>query len=106
MSVLMNKDSRVVIQGFGGAGQREAATGIAYGTQIVGGVTPGKGGTDVEGIPVFNSVKEAVAAYVKQVEASVPRPAAAPAAPAATSSTAPSRWPMSIPRPGSRRIRS
>ena len=63
MAVLMNKDSRVLIQGFGGAGQREAKTSIAYGTQVVAGVTPGRGGQTIEGVPIYNTVEEAVAAH-------------------------------------------
>ena len=63
MSVLVNKITKVIVQGFTGTqGTFHAQQMLDYGTQIVGGVTPGKGGTDVEGIPVFNSVKEAVAA--------------------------------------------
>jgi succinyl-CoA synthetase alpha subunit len=51
------------VQGLtGGQGKYHGLRNKAYGTQVVGGVTPGKGGTDVEGIPVFNSVAEAVAA--------------------------------------------
>ncbi|MQA00761.1 MAG: succinate--CoA ligase subunit alpha [Dehalococcoidia bacterium] len=60
MGVLMDSESRVVVQGFGAAGQREAATSIAYGTTVVAGVTPGKGGTDVDGVPIRNTVREAV----------------------------------------------
>ena len=60
MSVLMNRNSKVVVQGFGGAGQREAANGRAYGTQIVCGVTPGRGGQVIENTPIRNTVAEAV----------------------------------------------
>jgi succinyl-CoA synthetase alpha subunit len=60
MAVLMNSESRVLIQGFGSAGQREAKTSRTYGTQIVGGVTPGRGGQEIEGFPVRNTVREAV----------------------------------------------
>lgn len=60
MSVIMNEDSRVLIQGFGGAGQREAATSLAYGTKVVCGVTPGRGGQVINDLPVLNTVREGV----------------------------------------------
>ncbi|MBK3332451.1 succinate--CoA ligase subunit alpha [Persephonella atlantica] len=61
MSVLVNKDTKVIVQGITGReGSFHAIQCKAYGTQVVGGVTPGKGGQDVEGIPVFDTVKEAV----------------------------------------------
>ena len=61
MSVLVNKDTKVIVQGITGReGSFHATQCKAYGTQIVGGVTPGKGGQEVEGIPVFDSVEEAV----------------------------------------------
>ena len=61
MSILVNKDSRIIVQGFTGSeGTFHASQMIEYGTNIVGGVTPGKGGQIHLNKPVFNSVKEAV----------------------------------------------
>ena len=61
MSVLVNKDSKIIVQGFTGSeGSFHAEQMIAYGTQVVGGVTPGKGGQIHLDKPVFNTVKDAV----------------------------------------------
>ncbi|WP_027954193.1 MULTISPECIES: succinate--CoA ligase subunit alpha [Halobacillus] len=61
MSVFINKDTKVIVQGItGSTALFHTKQMVEYGTQIVGGVTPGKGGTEVEGIPVFNTVSEAV----------------------------------------------
>jgi succinyl-CoA synthetase alpha subunit len=62
MAIFIDETTRVVVQGLtGGQGRYHGLRNKAYGTQVVAGVTPGKGGQDVEGIPVFDTVKEAVA---------------------------------------------
>ena len=61
MSILVDQDTRVLCQGItGNAGGFHTRQCLEYGTQIVGGVTPGKGGETVEGVPVFDTVEEAV----------------------------------------------
>jgi len=61
MSILVNKDTKLIVQGFTGSqGTLHSEQSIKYGTNIVGGVTPGKGGIEHLGKPVFNSVDEAV----------------------------------------------
>jgi len=61
MSILVDKNTRVICQGLGKAGTFHAIQCRDYGTQVVGGVVPGKGGTTKEGFPIFNTVAEAVA---------------------------------------------
>jgi succinyl-CoA synthetase alpha subunit/malate-CoA ligase subunit alpha len=63
MSILLNKDTRVLVQGITGRMAKfHTKEMVEYGTNVVAGVTPGRGGENVDGIPVFNTVKEAVAA--------------------------------------------
>ncbi|WP_138933524.1 succinate--CoA ligase subunit alpha [Roseovarius arcticus] len=79
MSIYLNRDTRVIVQGITGRmAQFHTKDMLEYGTNIVGGVVPGKGGETVHGVPVFNTMKEAVAAT--QADASlvfVPPPFAA-----------------------------
>jgi succinyl-CoA synthetase alpha subunit len=66
MAIFVDQNTKVIVQGLtGGQGKYHGLRNKAYGTQIVAGVTPGKGGTDVEGIPVYNSVAEAAVALAK-----------------------------------------
>jgi succinyl-CoA synthetase alpha subunit len=63
MSILIDRNTRVIVQGITGAtGQFHAKACREYGTKIVGGVTPGKGGTELDGIPIFDTVQQAVQA--------------------------------------------
>ena len=63
MAIFVNENTKVIVQGLtGGQGNYHGLRNKAYGTQVVAGVTPGKGGTDVDGIPVFDTVAEAVKA--------------------------------------------
>jgi succinyl-CoA synthetase alpha subunit len=62
MAILCDKNTKLIIQGMGRMGTFHAGLSREYGTQVVGGVHPGKGGSEIEGIPVFNTVAEAKAA--------------------------------------------
>jgi len=63
VSVFINKDTKVIVQGItGSTALFHTKQMLEYGTQIVGGTSPGKGGLEVEGVPVFNTVKDAVEA--------------------------------------------
>jgi succinyl-CoA synthetase alpha subunit len=62
VSILVDKETRLLVQGItGGEGSFHTRRCVAYGTKVVAGVTPGKGGTDLDGIPVFNTVDKAIA---------------------------------------------
>ncbi len=81
MAIFVDDSTRVIVQGLtGGQGKFHGLRNRAYGTQVVGGVTPGKGGQDVEGIPVFDTVAEAVAATGADASFVAVPPKAAPAA--------------------------
>ncbi len=60
MAILCDKDTRLIVQGMGRMGRFHAGLSIEYGTQVVGGVAPGKGGQTLDGIPVFDTVEQAV----------------------------------------------
>ncbi len=62
MAILCDKNTKLLIQGMGRMGTFHAGISREYGTQVVGGIAPGKGGTEIEGIPIFNTVAEAKAA--------------------------------------------
>ena len=63
MSILMDKNTRVIVTGITGReGKYHTSNMLKAGTNVVGGVTPGKGGQSVEGVPVFDTAREAVAA--------------------------------------------
>ncbi len=80
MAVLLDAASRVVIQGMGAAGQREATVSRAFGTHVVCGVTPGRGGQKLAGVPVRDTVREAVDEFGANVSVIfVPAPFAADA---------------------------
>ena len=61
MSIYIDENTKVVVQGIiGGTAKFHTQQMLEYGTKIVAGVTPGKGGTDVDGVPVFNTMEDAV----------------------------------------------
>ncbi len=62
MAILCDKNTKLLVQGMGKMGSFHAGLSREYGTQVVGGIAPGKGGTEINGIPVFNTVAEAKAA--------------------------------------------
>jgi succinyl-CoA synthetase alpha subunit len=81
MAIFVNEHTKVVVQGLtGGQGKYHGLRNRAYGTRVVAGVTPGKGGQDVEGTPVFDTVAEAVAATGADASFVAVPPKAAPAA--------------------------
>ena len=61
MAILCDKNTKLLIQGMGRMGSFHAKLSVEYGTQVVGGVHPGRGGTTIEGIAIYNTVAEAVA---------------------------------------------
>ncbi|HIF97138.1 MAG TPA: succinate--CoA ligase subunit alpha, partial [Myxococcales bacterium] len=80
MAILCDKNTKLIVQGMGRMGQFHANLSLEYGTQVVGGVAPGKGGQEIAGIPVFNSVAQAVRATgAKASVIFVPPPGAADA---------------------------
>ena len=81
MAIFVNENTKVIVQGLtGGQGKFHGLRNRAYGTKVVAGVTPGKGGQDVEGIPVFDSVADAVKATGADASFVAVPPKAAPAA--------------------------
>ncbi len=81
MAIFVNADTKVLVQGLtGGQGRYHGLRNLAYGTQIVAGVTPGKVGQEVEGIPIFDSVADAVAATGATASFIAVPPKAGPAA--------------------------
>jgi succinyl-CoA synthetase alpha subunit len=81
MSIFVNENTKVIVQGLtGGQGKYHGLRNRDYGTNVVAGVTPGKGGQDVEGIPIFDTVAEAVAATGADASFVAVPPKAAPAA--------------------------
>jgi len=76
MTILINKDTKVLVQGITGrSGRLQTENMLSYGTCVVAGVTPGKGGTEVLGVPVYNYVKDAVAHHLVNAAISFVPPA-------------------------------
>ena len=72
MAIFVDENTTVLVQGLtGGQGRFHGLRNKAYGTKVVAGVTPGKGGQDVDGIPVFDTVAEAVASVAATASATV-----------------------------------
>src|SRR5258708_13005745 len=93
MSILVDKNTKVICQGLGKAGTFHAIQCREYGTQVVGGAVPGKGGTTKEGFALFNNVAEAVRKTgADQTMIFVPPPPAA----ARTLDAAPPRFPLTL----------
>ncbi len=81
MAIFIDENTKVIVQGLtGGQGKYHGLRNLAYGTKVVGGVTPGKAGQDVEGIPVFDTVADAIAATGADASFIAVPPKAAPAA--------------------------
>jgi succinyl-CoA synthetase alpha subunit len=79
VAILVNKDTRLLVQGITGKdGSFHAKQMLDYGTNVVAGVTPGKGGLQEHGVPVFNTVREAVAATGANVSIIYVPPASPP----------------------------
>lgn len=80
MAILCDKNTKLIIQGMGRMGTFHAGLSREYGTQVVAGVHPGKGGSEIDGIPIFNTVAEAKAATAANASVIfVPPPGAADA---------------------------
>ncbi len=60
MSILVDRDTKLLVQGMGRVGQRHTALSLEFGTPVVAGVTPGKGGSEFKGVPIFDTVRDAV----------------------------------------------
>ncbi len=81
MAIFVDENTKVIVQGLtGGQGRYHGLRNRDYGTQIVGGVTPGKGGQDVDGVPIFDSVEDAIAATGATASFAVVPPKFAPGA--------------------------
>ena len=61
MSILVDRDTKLLVQGMGRVGQLHTGLSLEFGTSVVAGVTPGKGGGEFKGVPIFDTVRDAVA---------------------------------------------